>query len=110
MSSSVKIKVMDLVPFVLSCGTAKLMLDRPNDTPPRYLSARKSFQSAPNFSKVFTTMPREAELSLNERAFILQALQEKIRLDDRALNACRSLNITFGQDYGSVDIQLGKTR
>ena len=55
-------------------------------------------------------MPREAELSLNERAFILQALQENIRLDDRAFHACRPLKITFGEDYGTADIQLGKTR
>ena len=55
-------------------------------------------------------MPREAELSLNERTFALQALQENIRLDERALDACRPLNITFGTDYGTADIQLGKTR
>lgn len=55
-------------------------------------------------------MPREAELSLNERAFILQALQENIRLDDRTFHACRPLKITFGEDYGTADIQLGKTR
>ena len=55
-------------------------------------------------------MPREAELSLNERAFILQALQENIRLDDRAFHAFRPLKITFGEDYGTADIQLGKTR
>lgn len=55
-------------------------------------------------------MPREAEFSLNERAFVLQALQQSIRLDDRPLNAYRPLEITLGEDYGSADIQLGKTR
>jgi exosome complex component RRP45 len=55
-------------------------------------------------------MPREAEFSLNERTFILQALQRSIRLDDRALDAYRPLGITLGEDYGTADIQLGKTR
>lgn len=58
----------------------------------------------------FATMPREAELSLNERDFILQALQENIRLDGRALDAYRPLEITFGEDYGTADVQLGNTR
>lgn len=55
-------------------------------------------------------MPREAEPSINERAFILQALQENIRLDGRSLEAYRTLEISFGDDYGAVDVQLGKTR
>ncbi|KAL6717024.1 3'-5'-exoribonuclease [Lecanora helva] len=55
-------------------------------------------------------MPREAEPSINERAFILQALQENIRLDGRSLEAYRELNISFGEEYGVADVQLGKTR
>lgn len=55
-------------------------------------------------------MPREAEPSINERAFILQALQENIRLDGRSLDAYRELQIIFGEDFGAVDVQLGKTR
>ena len=55
-------------------------------------------------------MPREAEPSINERAFILQALQEDIRLDGRPLDAYRPLDISFGDDYGVADVQLGKTR
>lgn len=55
-------------------------------------------------------MPREAEPSLNERAFIIEALQENVRLDGRALDAYRDLDISFGDDYGVADVRLGKTR
>lgn len=55
-------------------------------------------------------MPREAEPSINDRAFLLQALQENIRLDGRALDAYRHLDISFGDDYGVADVRLGKTR
>lgn len=55
-------------------------------------------------------MPREAEISLNERAFILQALKEGIRLDGRAFDAFRDVELTFGEEYGAVDVCLGKTR
>lgn len=55
-------------------------------------------------------MPREAEISLNEREFIKQALQEQIRLDRRAFDAFRPLELTFGDEYGVADVQLGKTR
>jgi len=55
-------------------------------------------------------MPREAEPSLNERAFILEALKEDIRLDGRALDAFRDIEITFGEDHGVADVTLGKTR
>ncbi|KAF2819272.1 hypothetical protein CC86DRAFT_412980 [Ophiobolus disseminans] len=55
-------------------------------------------------------MPREAEISLNEREFIKQALQEQIRLDNRAFDAFRKLELTFGEEYGVADVQLGKTR
>ena len=55
-------------------------------------------------------MPREAEPSLNERAFILEALKEDIRLDGRALDAFRNVELTFGEEYGVVDVKLGKTR
>lgn len=55
-------------------------------------------------------MPREAEISLNEREFIKQALQEQIRLDGRAFDAFRQLDLNFGDEYGVADVQLGKTR
>ncbi|KAG8531504.1 uncharacterized protein KY384_003133 [Bacidia gigantensis] len=55
-------------------------------------------------------MPREAQPSINERDFILQALSENTRLDSRALDAYRNLDITFGDEYGNADVQLGQTR
>lgn len=55
-------------------------------------------------------MPREAELSLNEREFILQALREDVRLDGRAFEDYRPLELVFGDDYGFADVTLGKTR
>ncbi|KAL8656461.1 MAG: hypothetical protein Q9210_000254 [Variospora velana] len=55
-------------------------------------------------------MPREAEPSINERAFILEALRENIRLDGRALDAFRNIELSFGDEYGVADVQLGDTR
>lgn len=55
-------------------------------------------------------MPREAELSLNERSFILEALREGVRLDGRPLEAFRDLELTFGNEHGVANVRLGKTR
>ena len=55
-------------------------------------------------------MPREAEPSLNEKEFILGALQENTRLDGRSLDDYREVKISFGDEYGMADVQLGKTR
>lgn len=55
-------------------------------------------------------MPRDAEQSSNEKAFILQALQQDLRIDGRALEAFRKIEINFGQDYGSVEVRMGKTK
>ena len=55
-------------------------------------------------------MPREAEPSLNERTFVTQALHEGHRLDGRALDEFRKLELSFGEQYGVADVTLGKTR
>ncbi|KAK3322140.1 ribosomal protein S5 domain 2-type protein [Apodospora peruviana] len=55
-------------------------------------------------------MPREAEPSLNEKQFILQALQENLRLDGRQLDQYRPLELTFGDEYGVAQVSLGKTK
>jgi exosome complex component RRP45 len=55
-------------------------------------------------------MPREAEPSLNERQFVLKALEENVRLDGRAFDKYRQLELTFGDEYGVADVKLGKTR
>lgn len=55
-------------------------------------------------------MPKEVEPSLNERNFFAAALKENIRLDGRALDEYRPLDISFGDDYGVSEVRLGKTR
>jgi exosome complex component RRP45 len=55
-------------------------------------------------------MPREVELSNNEREFILSALRQNVRLDGRSSDAYRDIELTFGEEYGLVDVKLGKTR
>ncbi|KAK0722812.1 ribosomal protein S5 domain 2-type protein [Lasiosphaeria miniovina] len=55
-------------------------------------------------------MPREAEPSLNEKQFIVQALGEKLRLDGREFDQYRPLELTFGDQYGVANVTLGKTR
>lgn len=55
-------------------------------------------------------MSREVPLSIPESEFIINALREEVRLDGRGLDRIRSLKISFGDDYGYVKVQLGKTR
>ncbi len=55
-------------------------------------------------------MPRDTDPSLNERAFVFQALQQNIRLDGRAFDAFRDIEFSFGDEYGIADVRLGKTR
>ncbi|KAK3366340.1 ribosomal protein S5 domain 2-type protein [Podospora didyma] len=55
-------------------------------------------------------MPREIEPSLNEKQFVLQALQEKFRLDGRQFDQYRPLELTFGDQYGVADVAFGKTK
>lgn len=55
-------------------------------------------------------MPRAANISNVERAFILEALLQGKRLDGRGLNDARKIELDFGDEYGSVTLRLGKTR
>ncbi|ELQ42126.1 exosome complex exonuclease RRP45 [Pyricularia oryzae Y34] len=55
-------------------------------------------------------MPREAEPSLNEKAFLLQALQQNLRLDGRDIDEYRPIKLSFGDEYGLVEVEFGKTR
>lgn len=66
--------------------------------------------SVQNIADTTINMPRESEPSLNERAFVLQALRENIRLDGRAFDAFRDMELSFGDEYGVADVRLGKTR
>lgn len=53
---------------------------------------------------------RETPLSNSERAFLLQAISEKKRLDGRETYDYRNIKITFGTEYGCCIVELGKTR
>ncbi|CAH2300651.1 exosome complex component RRP45 [Pelobates cultripes] len=53
---------------------------------------------------------KETPLSNCERAFLLQAITEKKRLDGRQTYDYRNIKITFGTDYGCCIVELGKTR
>ena len=55
-------------------------------------------------------MPREVDPSLNERAFVFQALLEKTRLDGRAFSSFREIHLTFGGEYGVATVRLGHTK
>ncbi|CEJ61096.1 Putative Exosome complex endonuclease 2/ribosomal RNA processing protein [Penicillium brasilianum] len=54
-------------------------------------------------------MSKEASLSVAEREFILEALQQDVRLDGRGFDQYRPLKISFGDEYGHVKLELGKT-
>lgn len=56
------------------------------------------------------TMSKEAQLSVAERDFILEALRQDVRLDGRKPDEYRPLDISFGEQYGHVNLQLGKTQ
>jgi exosome complex RNA-binding protein Rrp42 (RNase PH superfamily) len=55
-------------------------------------------------------MPRETGPSINERQFFQKALQENLRIDGRAFDQFRALELDFGDEYGVADVRLGKTR
>lgn len=66
--------------------------------------------SSIRFTDIYLAMPREAEPSLSERTFTLQALGEGLRLDGRKLDQWRSMSLQFGDEYGAAEVQFGKTR
>ncbi len=55
-------------------------------------------------------MPKEVLPSTNERQFFAKALNENIRLDGRSFDQFRIVELDFGDEYGTVDVRLGKTR
>ncbi|KAL1977453.1 hypothetical protein VTN31DRAFT_312 [Thermomyces dupontii] len=54
-------------------------------------------------------MSKENPLAVPEREFILEALQQNIRLDGRRADDIRPLDISFGEEYGHVKVRLGQT-
>ena len=71
---------------------------------------RESFYAHNTGHEERLIMPREAEPSINEREFVLQALHEQSRIDGRQLDGYRDIGIDFGEQYGVADVRLGKTR
>nr|CAG8582325.1 14712_t:CDS:2 [Entrophospora candida] len=55
-------------------------------------------------------MVKELEISNNERQFILKAIIEGYRIDNRKKSDFRKLNISFGQEFGKSEVTLGSTR
>ncbi|KAI9012605.1 ribosomal protein S5 domain 2-type protein [Phycomyces nitens] len=55
-------------------------------------------------------MVKEIGPSINESQFLLNALREGRRVDGRGVYDMRSIELSFGQDFGYVQVQLGKTR
>ncbi|RMD43435.1 hypothetical protein DV735_g1734, partial [Chaetothyriales sp. CBS 134920] len=55
-------------------------------------------------------MPRAVVISNIERIFILEALQEGVRVDGRSFDQLRPIQVEFGERYGSATVRLGKTR
>src|SRR5262249_30442573 len=67
-----------------------------------------SDSSSPTHEK--SMPPRDVELSVNEKNFVLEALKKGLRIDGREFDAFRDVKIEFGEEYGLVDVTLGKTR
>lgn len=80
------------------------------DIPPRRSSRIPPTHDPPTPDRNTAKMPREAEPSLNEKAFVLQAIEDKKRLDGREFDEYRPLELTFGDEHGVADVKLGKTR
>ncbi|EHY60101.1 3'-5'-exoribonuclease [Exophiala dermatitidis] len=55
-------------------------------------------------------MPREVDISNIERNFILEALEQNVRVDGRPLDQFRGIELEFGAEYGTATLRLGKTR
>lgn len=55
-------------------------------------------------------MPRETDPSNNSRAFLRSALAENSRLDNRGLDQYRQISLAFGDEFGTADVRIGKTR
>ncbi|KAK9381632.1 ribosomal protein S5 domain 2-type protein [Kockiozyma suomiensis] len=56
-------------------------------------------------------MARDLKPTLIENTFVLKALTENVRLDNRSFSQMRNLDISFSStEYGAVDVHLGRTR
>ena len=55
-------------------------------------------------------MPRGLDVSNVERAFILEALSQRDRVDGRSFDQFRQFDLDFGEEYGTATVRLGSTR
>lgn len=55
-------------------------------------------------------MAKDIEVSAAESKFILDALRQNYRLDGRSFDQFRDVKITFGNEYGDVMVDMGKTK
>ncbi|KAA1093484.1 hypothetical protein PGTUg99_021809 [Puccinia graminis f. sp. tritici] len=79
--------------------------------PRRDRSSNQHFLSSiPTSQQQTIIMVREAQASIVEREFLLQALKEGTRIDQRALLEQRPVSLSFAEDGHSVDCSLGNTR
>lgn len=89
----------------LECGQSRQKRARPKKSE-EWKEIPTSIDRA-GFNRI---MSKEAPLSNAERDFILEALREDVRLDGRNPDQFRPLSVSFGDEYGHVKLQLGKTR
>lgn len=55
-------------------------------------------------------MPRGLDISNVERTFISDALSQGVRIDGRALDQFRKIELDFAEEHGTATVRLGKTR
>ncbi|KAJ1657083.1 3'-5'-exoribonuclease [Dispira simplex] len=55
-------------------------------------------------------MVKERELSNNEREFVIEAIQQGLRVDGRSVEAQRDISVTYGEDFGNVQVAYGSTQ
>ncbi|KAJ5770565.1 uncharacterized protein N7511_002616 [Penicillium nucicola] len=77
--------------------------------PPLAEPPKKAAKFAAPRAEGTAKMSKEAQLSIAERDFIVEALRENVRLDGRQPTDFRPVDISFGEEYGHVKLQLGKT-
>lgn len=53
---------------------------------------------------------KDTFISLSERTFILEGLKKENRIDGRRVQDVRTVKINFREQYGTAEVQYGKTR
>ena len=51
-----------------------------------------------------------SSLSINEKQFLLQSLQNNFRTDVRPLDSFRDIDIKYGEENGQVFVKFGNTK